>query len=153
MKLGFLFVGRAKNPHLAALESEYLKKISHYLPISHDCLKDGLAKSPERRCQDEGVRLLARIDPNDFVIVADQNGRPFDTERLARQFAEWMNRGFKKLFFVVGGAYGLDESVKQRAQLMLSLATLTLPHELARVILLEQVYRCQTLLRGEKYHH
>ncbi len=85
--------------------------------------------------------------------MLDETGKEFDSRAFAKKIQTFYNAGHKRIVFVMGGAYCLSEDIKKRASLTLSLSSFTLPHELARVVFLEQLYRAHTILKGEKYHH
>lgn len=99
----------------------------------------------------EGERLRASMPAGCQVVALDEHGQTLDSARLARQLAHWMQDG-RDVCFVIGGADGLDVGIKRSAQLMLSLSAMTLPHQVARVILAEQLYRATSLLRNHPYH-
>jgi 23S rRNA (pseudouridine1915-N3)-methyltransferase len=96
--------------------------------------------------------LLGRITPRDHVVVLDERGRQHSTLELHARVTAWQTAGLKDVVFVIGGADGLHPTVKARAQEQWALSKLTLPHRLAQALLLEQLYRVHTLLRGEQYH-
>lgn len=105
-------------------------------------------------CRDkESEKLLKKIDERDYVIVLDEKGKDIST----RQYAEYIDKvrhgGYRRIVCVIGGAYGLDDVCIRRADLVLCLGRLTLPHEIARLVLAEQIYRVSNLLGGGKYHH
>lgn len=130
-------VGKIKNPHLKALEEDYAARLKHYTSLE--------------------IRELKKnnfvFNPSDVVVALDERGKTFTSVQLSAWIQEQQNRSVKNIVFVVGDAYTVDPAVKTRANLTLSLSALTLPHELARVFLIEQLYRAHTILRGEKYHH
>ena len=96
--------------------------------------------------------IFARLQPNERVVVFDERGDQVTTEELARRLARWQRDGTARMAFVIGGADGVHAEVKARAGSLLALSRLTLPHRLALVVALEQLYRAHTLLRGEPYH-
>ena len=135
----------------------YLGRIKHFYPV------EVLEVAPERgrqsesdaaiiRRRSESARLIAAIPPRGFTVVLDERGQPMDSLK----FAKWLERLTidqpHGVNFVMGGDAGLDDAVKQRAQKLLSLSAMTLPHQLARVLLLEQIYRACTLMRNIPYH-
>lgn len=142
--LVLLAVGKIKNASLANLQQDYLNRLLHYTRCELVEVRDAA---------DVREALLKKLQPQDYVVVLDETGRQFTSPSFSRHLQTIYNQSTKRLVFIVGGAYGLDLEIKNRAQLVLSLATLTLPHELARVLLLEQLYRAHTILKGEKYHH
>jgi 23S rRNA (pseudouridine1915-N3)-methyltransferase len=101
----------------------------------------------------EGKQLLAAIDTSDYVVLLDEHG----TERTSMDYSQWLQRrmasGSKRLVFVVGGPYGFSPEVYDRANEKISLSKMTFPHELVRLIFVEQLYRAFTILRHEPYHH
>lgn len=139
-----LAVGKIKNASLANLQQDYLSRLLHYTR----CELVEVADATDVR-----GALLKKLKEQDYIVVLDETGRQFTSQLFSRHLQTLYNQSTKRLVFIVGGAYGLDAEIKNRAQLVLSLATLTLPHELARVLLLEQLYRAHTILKGEKYHH
>jgi 23S rRNA (pseudouridine1915-N3)-methyltransferase len=111
----------------------------------------GGAQDVERARRAEAARLLEQLKPKDFVVALDEHGEHWSTRQLAAWFAERARSG-RDLAFLIGGADGLTEEVQGRADLKLSLSRLTLPHALARVLLMEQLYRAQSLLDHHPYH-
>ncbi len=101
---------------------------------------------------EESNRLLARLDDDAFVILLDETGRQIDSPALASLIEECQVNS-RRITVVIGGAYGVDERLQQRADMVLSLSKLVFPHQLVRLILLEQLYRCQEITRGSGYHH
>lgn len=144
-RIVFLFVGKVKNPSYRDLEQTYFKRLTHYAPSQIVEIKDSAANDPEA--------FLRHLTPADPFIVLDEKGITITSVKLSQQIQGQYNRGVKNIFFAIGGPYGFPAKVKERASLLLSLSALTLPHELARSVLLEQVYRAHTILAGEQYHH
>lgn len=104
-----------------------------------------------RAVAEEGKRMLAAIDPGDYVVALDVTGKSLSTEQLAKWLAERLGDG-RDVLFLVGGPDGLAPECLQRANLRLSLSAFTLPHALVRVVLAEQIYRAQSVLKGHPYH-
>jgi len=100
----------------------------------------------------EGGRLLEAVGPRDTLIALEVTGESWSSEELAKRLNGWMNSGARAIVFALGGPWGLSDPVRRAARSSLSLGPLTLPHELARVVLWEQLYRAGTILRGEPYH-
>ena len=101
----------------------------------------------------EGEVILDWLRKDDFLIVLDERGKQMSSEGLANFIQARANESTKQLVFLIGGAYGIDESVLKRADYTWSLSPLVFPHQLVRLILAEQIYRACTILRNEKYHH
>jgi 23S rRNA (pseudouridine1915-N3)-methyltransferase len=96
---------------------------------------------------------LSSLRPDDYLVALDEKGSPLSSVRLARFIEDRSNESIKRLIFLIGGAYGLDEEIQSRAKFQWSLSALTFPHQLVRLILAEQVYRACSIIRKEKYHH
>lgn len=103
--------------------------------------------------KEEGDAILSRLSKDDYVILLDERGTLFRSEDLASHIEKLQNESTKRLVFIIGGAFGVHEDVKVRANKTLSLSKLVFPHMLVRVILIEQLYRSYSILRGTKYHH
>lgn len=153
MKLHFVWIGKSKDRHAAALVDDYLKRIKRFAPCAVSEWKEP-AGSTNERCvvAAESAKLLKAVERDDFVILLDEDGREMSSTELANFIGQQQQRGTKRLAFVIGGFAGVSDEVKQRAQLQLALSRLTLTHELARVVLTEQIYRAYTLLAGLPYH-
>ncbi len=148
-----LAVGKLKTPHWKAAAQDYALRLSHTLRLEEVTAKDGAADlPPEQRAREETSRLLALARPSDALLCMDERGEAL----TSRQFAallRGMDESGKTPCFLIGGAYGLGEEAGKRAARVLSLGPMTLPHELARVVLLEQIYRAQSIILGTGYHH
>ena len=156
MKLRLLCVGRLSES-LRGAADDYAARIARYLPLAVEELKEekggGKKADPRFICEREGERILQRIPPDAFTVVLDEHGRTLSSEEVAAQLELHMVQGTGELVFVIGGAYGLSEAVKARANLLLSLSSMTFTHQMARLFLLEQIYRGLTILRNEPYHN
>lgn len=102
--------------------------------------------------QQEGRRIRQKLRPGVFTVVVDEGGKSLSSEAFARSLETWSSSGLKEVAFILGGPYGLEDSLKEKADFRLSLSSMTLTHGLARMLLLEQIYRAFTLLRGVPYH-
>lgn len=153
MKLHFVWIGKSKDRHAAALVDDYLARIKRFAPCAVSEWKEPTGSTDERRVvAAESAKLLKAVERDDFVILLDEDGREMSSTELADFIGQRQQSGTKRLAFVIGGFAGVSDEVKQRAQLQLALSRLTLTHELARVVLTEQVYRAYTLLAGLPYH-
>ena len=101
----------------------------------------------------EGTLILENLSREDYLVALDEGGKTFSSESLARFLQSRANESTRHIVFLIGGAYGIDKSVLERANLVMSLSSLTFPHQLVRLIIAEQVYRACTILKNEKYHH
>jgi 23S rRNA (pseudouridine1915-N3)-methyltransferase len=153
MRLVVAVVGKARNPALGEAIRDYETRAARYWPLEVQEVREERASgnSIERVKEKEGARLSERIPERAQTVACEQGGRPLDSA----QFAEFLRRARdddRDLAFLIGGAFGLTPDVSAQATLKLSLAPWTLPHELARLVLVEQIYRAGTIVRGEPYH-
>jgi 23S rRNA (pseudouridine1915-N3)-methyltransferase len=151
VKYRIVVVGRPPAGPLRDAIEEFEKRASRYWPLEVIEVKAEQAKSrtPDEVRRREAERLLERAQGT--IVVLDERGRSLTTDAFSQWIAERRDRA-EDTTFVIGGAFGLDDSVRQRAKLVLSVAPWTLQHELARLVLAEQLYRAGTILRGEPYH-
>ena len=152
MRWGLLCVGRLRSASMAEALEVYRKRLASTAPLDMLEVKEAAAKGREV-VDAEGQRLLARLGDRDPLVALDSTGTLYDTVALAGRLAAWRQTVAGRLWFCIGGADGLSREVVTRADECLSLSRLTLPHELARLVLAEQLYRCHTLLTGHPYHH
>lgn len=117
-----------------------------WLLLPHSALDDAAAR------QEESERILSRIDATAFVVLMDERGDEFDSPRAARLFDSIFTTS-RPIYIVIGGAYGVDDRLHQRADVIWSLSPLVFPHQLVRLILIEQIYRAQQITAGHPYHH
>jgi 23S rRNA (pseudouridine1915-N3)-methyltransferase len=153
MRVVVAVVGKPRDANLAGAIREYEARAARYWPLDVREVRQESAADPSgRRARDaEAKRLLVAIPPAAQVVACDVSGRSFTSER----FAEWLQKARERavdVAFVIGGAFGLGEPLKSRVSSTLSLAPWTLPHELARLVLAEQLYRAGTIIRREPYH-
>jgi 23S rRNA (pseudouridine1915-N3)-methyltransferase len=152
MMLHLVAVGRVSDPALRAACAEYLARIRKVWSLEvHEVRSPAGKFPPAERMRREGDRLLETIPARALGVALTRTGRSESSEGLAQRLAGWQATG-REIAFVIGGADGLDGRVHQRCGESLSLSPLTLPHELARVVLLEQLYRAGTIWRGTPYH-
>jgi 23S rRNA (pseudouridine1915-N3)-methyltransferase len=153
MRVVVAVVGKPRDANVAGAIRDYEARAARYWPLDVREVRQEPAdeKSASRARDAEGERLLAAIPTGAQVVACDVNGRAFTSER----FAEWLQSLRERavdVAFLIGGAYGLSDPVKSRASSTLALAPWTLPHELARLVLAEQLYRAGTIVRREPYH-
>lgn len=141
-------VGKVRDRHLAALADDYRTRAARLAPIDVVEVRDARGDPTA-----EGVRLLEKLPAGAVVVLLDERGESRSSEQLASWLTELADRGVRDLRLVVGGPYGFAPAVRARADRLLSLSAMTLPHELARVVLLEQLYRAWSIVRGLPYHH
>jgi 23S rRNA (pseudouridine1915-N3)-methyltransferase len=154
VKATMLVVGRVKGA-MADPIRDYEQRIRHYFSFEAVEVKEESAargRSPQQVVEAEGERLLARLPAAGEVVALDRTGEQWSSERLAKHLEGLGLSGRPDVVFVIGGAFGLAPAVLERAERRLSLSAMTLPHELARLVMTEQLYRAGTILRGEPYH-
>ena len=144
MKLRVAWIGKTKEPAIQSLTDEYLKRLSHYADAQGMALKDESAL--QKLCGRD-----ARSTKNTLVLL-DRRGKQLSSEEFAKFLGDYLDRNPLPLVFAVGPANGFSDEIRQEANLLLSLGKMTVAHELARVVLLEQLYRAFTILKGHPYH-
>ena len=144
MKLKVAWIGKTREPAIQALTAEYLKRLSAYSQLEPLAL--GSEAALLKLATPSANRQAARL------VLLDSRGKQFTSEEFARFLEEQQNRGSQPLLFGVGPANGFSEQARKAASVLVSLGKMTLPHELARVVLLEQLYRAFTILKGHPYH-
>lgn len=156
MKITLAVIGKTEVGFVRQGIDEYVKRLQHYVQFNIQYIGDVKSTRNMSEAQQktaEGKSLLAAIDTSDYVVLLDEYG----TERTSMDYSQWLQRrmasGSKRLVFVVGGPYGFSPEVYDRANEKISLSKMTFPHELVRLIFVEQLYRAFTILRHEPYHH
>ena len=158
MSVTVIAVGRLKEKPYRQMADEYLKRLSRYgkfTEIELPDLPEPTGASPAIQEQiklREGEAILAKIRPSDHVIALTIPGRQWDSPGLARHLSELTTRGKSDIVFLIGGSLGLSQPCIDRADEQLSMSAMTFPHQLARVMLLEQLYRAMKIQSGERYH-
>jgi 23S rRNA (pseudouridine1915-N3)-methyltransferase len=148
MKLHFIWVGKTKNKYYEALQEDYLQRLSHFVKYSITEIKD---KAKHETLEIEGNRIIEKVNQSSFVCILDVKGRSIGSRKLAKEVEKWQVRGLKEITFIIGGFEGLSSEVVKRADFSLSLSFLTFTHEMARVILIEQLYRAYSIIKGYPY--
>jgi 23S rRNA (pseudouridine1915-N3)-methyltransferase len=150
MKIKIAWIGKTKESAIQALTEEYLKRISHYVSVEGIVLRDEAALL--ELCGARARSGKAAGSGKSTLVVMDVHGKQFSSEEFARFLADYQERNPLPIIFAVGPADGFSEECKRAAQHAISLGKMTLAHELARVVLLEQIYRAFTILKGHPYH-
>lgn len=156
MKILFLESGKTKESEVASLSSKYYKRIGRYVPFEVKTLaeiKNVNKLSQEQIKEREGELILKELLVGDHVILLDEAGKSFNSIRFANHLQGIMNRGPKRIVFVIGGPYGFSQQVYAKASEKLSLSDMTFSHQIIRPIFAEQLYRAFTILNNEPYHH
>lgn len=156
MKILLLASGKTVDKGLAAMIAAYADRISHYCSFDMSelpALKNTKAMNEAEQKEREGRQLLSAMETSDHVVLLDEKGIQPTSEEFAGQISAYMQRGIKRLVFVIGGPYGFDTKVYARAQAKMSLSRMTFSHQMVRLIFTEQLYRAFTIIKGEPYHH
>ena len=158
MKIKIVTVGKLKEKYLKDGFAEYTKRISRFAKLEMIELAD--EKTPDKASElenqkileTEGARILSKVGERDFVVVLAIEGKTFSSEDFSKQLEQASIKGYSTLTFIIGGSLGLAPVVKNRANLSISFGRLTLPHQLMRLVLVEQIYRAFTIQQGSPYH-
>ncbi|WP_195215737.1 23S rRNA (pseudouridine(1915)-N(3))-methyltransferase RlmH [Streptococcus oralis] len=158
MKIKIVTVGKLKEKYLKDGIAEYTKRISRFAKLEMIELAD--EKTPDKASElenqkileTEGARILSKVGERDFVVVLAIEGKTFSSEDFSKQLEQASIKGYSTLTFIIGGSLGLAPIVKNRANLSVSFGRLTLPHQLMRLVLVEQIYRAFTIQQGSPYH-
>lgn len=156
MKISLLAVGRTDSTAIEGLIGEYEKRLKRFVDFSREELPDvkNARSLPEKEQKTrEGIDILARIRPSDYLLLLDERGKQLSSPEFAGNIQKHMNSGIKNLVFVIGGPYGFSEQVYQRANGLISLSKMTFSHQMVRLFFTEQLYRAFTILNGLPYHH
>lgn len=156
MKIHFWSIGKNNEQYIKTGVEDFTQRISKYYPVSWTIIplpKHAGMMSEMDLKKKEGEIVLEWLKKEDYLVALDERGKQLSSEDLAGFIMKRSNESIKNLIFLIGGAFGLDESILKRSNYKWSLSELTFPHQLVRLILAEQVYRACTILRNEKYHH
>ena len=146
MLLHLISVGKAPKAAVHELIDEYTGRLQHY----HKCSWQYLPATSKKQ---ESDALLACLKPDDIVVLLDERGKQLTNQELARYIEDKAVAGISRLVFIIGGAFGVDDRLAQRANLVWSLSQLVFPHQIVRIVLSEQLYRSCTITSGLPYHH
>jgi len=152
-RLRLVFVGEPKASWAKEASRHYLEALSRHVRCDQTLIKDARDKDPEAKRRKESQAILAALGPKDLVVGLDERGKAPGSKGLAALLGTWLEDPGRAPCFVVGGPYGYTQEARSRFDQTLSLGPYTLPHELARAVLLEQLYRALTILAGHPYHH
>jgi 23S rRNA (pseudouridine1915-N3)-methyltransferase len=153
MKLQLIWVGKTRKAAIKGLTDEYLERLKNFARLEMIELRDrdDVGGDREKILEKEAEEILKRSEAGDFLVALDEKGQQMDSLQFADFFDRHRNSGTRQITFVIGGHFGLAEKIKRRADLRLSLSPMTFTHELARLFLMEQVYRAFAILHGLPY--
>lgn len=152
MKIVIISFGKENDALMRDAIADFTDRLSRWNDIEWKVLSASKDEGEKGR-RDEAETLLRYVDESDTLVALDERGKKMSTQSFSDFFDRLMGAGEKKVFFVIGGSYGLHPDVLARADLTLSLSDMTLPHQLVRLVLIEQIYRAYSILKGSKYHH
>ena len=151
-----LAIGKTDAPYIQTGIAEYVSRLKHYIPFELKALPD--VKNVKNMTTDqqkvaEGKLILSQVEASDLLILLDEGGKMFTSREFANFFVKTTSSGVKRTIFVIGGPYGFSSEVYARANSKVSLSPMTFSHQMVRLIFVEQLYRAQTIIKGEPYHH
>jgi len=155
LKLNFIVVDRTRASFIREGEEEYLKRLKRFVSCKWTevkAIRITRSTPDEEVIKKEGENILAKTEPGDYMIALDRTGRQYSSEGFASMFKKLSVENKGQVCFVIGGPLGLSKDVLKRADQIMSISKMTLTHEMARLILTEQIYRAFTILEGHKYH-
>ncbi|UCE83547.1 MAG: 23S rRNA (pseudouridine(1915)-N(3))-methyltransferase RlmH [Deltaproteobacteria bacterium] len=155
MKVDIIFVGKTREPYLREGIEDFLARLRRYVPVAVKIVRaERINKEGHygKVVAVESQRVAAAVVESSHLVILDRLGKQMSSEALARWWQRLERDGCRRLCFAVGGVLGFSDELRQQAQTLLSLSKMTFTHEMSRQILLEQLYRACTIMRGEKYH-
>lgn len=155
MKTLLILIGKTQNKHFLAGINDYAERITHYMPFDMMVvpeLRNTKSLTEDQQKQKEGEMVLRLLQPSDTVVLLDEHGAEYRSMELASWLQNKQNTA-RRLVMVIGGPYGFSPALYQRANDKISLSRMTFSHQMVRLILLEQIYRACTIIKGEPYHH
>lgn len=156
MKIRFWSIGKSHDTYVKEGIESFTKKINHYYPADWSIIpspKNAGMMSEMDLKKKEADTLLDLIHPADYLVLLDERGKLLSSDQMAVFLQQKANESIKQVIFLIGGAFGVHESIRKRADYVWSLSPLVFPHQLVRLMLSEQIYRACTIIRNEKYHH
>jgi 23S rRNA (pseudouridine1915-N3)-methyltransferase len=156
MKLILWTVGGKNEPFVKEGIEMFTKRIGNYYPCEWKIVsppRNAASMEEQALREAESRMMLEAIDPADYLVLLDERGRMLDSPGLAGLLQERALNGAKRVHFLIGGAFGVNDQLRKRADFVWQLSRLVFPHQLVRLILAEQIYRACSIIRGEKYHH
>lgn len=155
MKVEVWAIGKTSEPYLDTGIGIFEKRLKNYLPFTWVLLPNARVKSTDGNLlkQEEGKMVLAKLGPDDYLVLLDERGHQHSSVELARWIEQRLSAPGRRLVFLIGGAFGFSQEIYARANAQISLSRLTFSHQMVRLFFLEQLYRAMTILRNEPYHN
>lgn len=156
MKIALLQTGKTVDRNISESADDYASRIKKYIGfevITAPDLKNTKNMPPGEQKIKEGKKIIQTVGPDDYVVLLDEKGREFRTVEFASALEKIFMLPKKRIIFIIGGPWGFSDEVYSRADMKMSLSKMTFPHQLVRLLFLEQLYRAMTVIKGEPYHH
>jgi 23S rRNA (pseudouridine1915-N3)-methyltransferase len=148
MRFKFIWIGKTKEKNWRALQDEYLQRLSHFIKFDIVEIKESSAHETK---EIEGKRILENCNQSAFKVLLDVKGKDLSSHELAQKVENWQNQSLKEIIFIIGGQDGVSSEVFEKTDFSFSLSKLTMTHEMARVVLIEQIYRAFTIIKNFPY--
>jgi len=152
-KIKFIWIGKIKKKFCQEAVDHYWQRLNKYYALEEVCLKPTATSSSCLQIERETEKIRKKLTSKDYTICLDRQGQKLTSPMLANKLNSWFNTPLTKPCFIIGGAYGLDKRFKEDCSYLLSFGPMTFPHELSRIMLLEQIYRATTINFNHPYHH
>ncbi|XP_065849155.1 putative RNA methyltransferase At5g10620 isoform X1 [Euphorbia lathyris] len=148
-------VGKKRSPGVQLLVEEYIGKLKYYTSIDDIQIRSNPKNARDDRAQvdDEDLAVMKLMTSDDWVVILDEHGLDIESEKMAELVADAGNTGASRLSFCIGGPYGHGQRIRKRANVSIRLSSMVLNHQIALLVLIEQLYRSWTILKGQNYHH
>jgi len=153
LEIKCIYTGKLKQDFTRLGCAHYRKGIKRFFPLQETEIKDSCNREVQQKITAEGNDLLSRVDKRDFLILLSEHGKKMSTREFASALSDWLELPGKRPCFLLPGPYGPSYELRKKSNLVLSLSPMTFPHELARVMLLEQIFRAATIIRNFPYHN
>lgn len=148
MRFRFVWIGKTKNKEWSALQDDYLQRLSHFVKFEITEIKES---QPHETKETEAGRIMSTLTTSDFIVLLDVTGREQTSHELANKIKKWQIQSIKEIIFIIGGQDGVTNEIQKRADVKLALSLMTFTHEMARVLLAEQLYRAFTIINNHPY--
>lgn len=156
MNIKLIAIGKTDNKNLQVLIDDYSNRLSFYIKFNIEFIadiKNGKSLSEKQQKEKEGELILSKLNPQEELILLDENGVSYSSMTFSNYLQKKMNSGLRTLVFVIGGPYGFSDAVYNKAQGKVALSQMTFSHQMVRLFMVEQIYRGFTILKNEPYHH